>query len=398
MLTFVKGTSTSDMIELTGITWNHTRGLLPMLATAQQFEETHPGITIRWEKRSLQAFADAPLSELAKRFDLMVIDHPSIGEAATKGLLLPLDEYLSSEFLSDQQHNSVGQSHASYQYNSHQWTLAIDAATPIAGWRPDLLTHAGATLPTSWSELLELARRGLVAVPGLAIDSLMAFFMLANALGAEPFRNENTVIEPEKSEAGELALTMLRELLNLSAPGSLDRNPIRTWQLLAESDTVAYCPFAYGYSNYSRHGYASHQLTTGNLIKLDNGTPLRSTLGGAGIAVSAQCKHRDAAIAYAAHVASPLTQRTLYVSSGGQPGHRTAWLDAEANRITNNFFANTLPTLDATWVRPRWPGFIAFQDAASSIVHSYLRGNAVTEQQVLADLDAALTRHKEPSA
>ncbi len=153
---------------------------------------------------------------------------------------------------------------------------------------------------------------------------------------------------------------MLRELLNLSAPGSLDRNPIRTWQLLAESDTVAYCPFAYGYSNYSRHGYASHQLTTGNLITLDNGTPLRSTLGGAGIAVSAQCKHRDAAIAYAAHVASPLTQRTLYVSSGGQPGHRAAWLDAEANRITNNFFANTLPTLDAAWVRPRWPGFIAF--------------------------------------
>ena len=133
-------------------------------------------------------------------------------------------------------------------------------------------------------------------------------------------------------------------------------------------------------------------------MTLDNGTPLRSTLGGAGISVSAQCKHRDAAIAYAAHVASPLTQRTLYVSSGGQPGHRAAWLDEEANRITNNFFANTLPTLDAAWVRPRWPGFIAFQDAASTIVHSYLRGNDATEQQVLADLDAALRRHKEPSA
>ncbi len=398
MLTFVKGTSTLDMIELTGITWNHTRGLMPMLATAQQFEETHPGVTIRWEKRSLQAFADAPLSELTQRFDLMVIDHPSIGEAATKGLLLPLEEHLSSEFLADQESNSVGRSHASYQYNGHQWTLAIDAATPVAGWRPDILTRAGATLPTTWPELLELARRGLVAVPGLAIDSLMAFFMLANALDAEPFQNENTVIEPEKREAAESALTMLRELLNLSAPGSLDRNPIRTWQLLAESDTVAYCPFAYGYSNYSRHGYASHQLTTGNLITLDNGTPLRSTLGGAGIAVSAQCKHRDTAIAYAAHVASPLTQRTLYVSSGGQPGHRTAWLDEETNRITNNFFANTLPTLDAAWVRPRWPGFIAFQDAASTIVHNYLRNHDVTERQVLIDLNSALTKHKEPSA
>ena len=386
------------MIELTGITWNHTRGLIPMLATAQQFEETHPGITIRWEKRSLQAFADAPLSELARRFDLMVIDHPSIGEAATKGLLLPLDEYLSSEFLADQNRNSVGRSHTSYQYDSHQWTLAIDAATPIAGWRPDLLSRAGATLPTTWSELRELAARGLVAVPGLAIDSLMAFFMLANALGAEPFSNENCVITPEKRDAAESALIMLRELLNLSAPGSLDRNPIRTWQLLAESDTVAYCPFAYGYSNYSRLGYASHQLTTGNLIKLDSGVPLRSTLGGAGIAISAQCKHRDAAAAYAAHVATPLTQRTVYVSSGGQPGHRAAWLDEETNHITNNFFANTLPTLDAAWVRPRWPGFIAFQDAASAIVHSYLSGNGATERQVLTDLDAALTRHKEPSA
>ena len=386
------------MIELTGITWNHTRGLLPMLATAQQFEETHPGITIRWEKRSLQAFADAPLSELARRFDLMVIDHPSIGEAATKGLLLPLDEHLLSDFLADQEHNSVGQSHPSYRYNSHQWTLAIDAATPVAGWRTDLLSRAGAMPPTTWSDLLELARRGLVAVPGLAIDSLMAFFMLSNALGAEPFQDECSVIKPEKREVGETALTMLRELLNLSAPGSLDCNPIRTWQLLAESDTIAYCPFAYGYSNYSRHGYASHQLTTGNLITLDNGTPLRSTLGGAGIAVSAQCKHRDAAVAYTAHVASPLTQRTLYVSSGGQPGHRIAWLDEEANRTTNNFFANTLPTLDAAWVRPRWPGFIPFQDAASAIVHSYLTDNGVTERQGLADMDAALSRHKESPA
>ena len=47
------------MIDLKGITWNHTRGLLPMLATAQHFEETHPDVRLRWEKRSLQAFADS---------------------------------------------------------------------------------------------------------------------------------------------------------------------------------------------------------------------------------------------------------------------------------------------------------------------------------------------------
>jgi multiple sugar transport system substrate-binding protein len=386
------------MIELRGITWNHTRGLLPMLATAQQFEETHPGVAIRWEKRSLQAFADAPLSELAQRFDLMVIDHPSIGEAATKGLLLPLDGHLPGDFLKDQAQNSVGGSHTSYNYNGHQWTLAIDAATPVAGWRADLMERARVAVPKTWSEMMELARRGLVAAPGLAIDSLMAFFMLANAFCSEPFRGQDVVIAPEQRDAGVEALTMLRELLLASTTGSLDRNPIRTWQLLAESDSVAYCPFAYGYSNYSRRGYASNVLTTGGLITLDDGTPLRSTLGGAGLSISANCKYRELAGEYAMHVASAEVQRTLYVTSGGQPGHRAAWLDEEANRMTNNFFANTLPTLDAAWVRPRWPGFIAFQDAASTTIHKYLRESGGDEHAVLAAFDAALQRHKEHEA
>ena len=67
------------MVELIGITWNHTRGYLPMVATAQRFSELRPHVSIAWHKRSLQAFADAPLVDLAARFDLMVIDHPSIG-------------------------------------------------------------------------------------------------------------------------------------------------------------------------------------------------------------------------------------------------------------------------------------------------------------------------------
>ena len=46
-------------------------------------------------------------------------------------------------------------------------------------------------------------------------------------------------------------------------------------------------------------------------------------------------------------------------------------------------------------MRPRWPGFIAFQDAASNIVHSYLRGSGGKELEVLRDLDQTLTQHKE---
>ena len=372
------------MIELTGITWNHTRGYLPMVATAQRFSELHPEISITWQKRSLQQFADAPLADLAARFDLMVIDHPSIGEAAHHSLLLPLDEYLPAEYLAEQAMNSVGGSHGSYHYEGHQYALATDAATPIAGWRPDLLARAEAELPTTWEGLLSFARRGLVTVPAIPIDSLMNLFMLANALDAEPFTTLGEVIsKPQGAEA----LQRLRELVQLSEPGSLTRNPIRTWQILADSNSVAFCPFAYGYSNYSRPGYAANVLQTGGLVTL-NGKTLRSTLGGAGLAISRTCRHPEQALAYTQYVASPNTQKSIYTHSGGQPGHRVAWLDQTLNAASNNFFASTLPTLDSAWVRPRFPGFIEFQEAASNLVHHYLVHGG-PESSVLDRMDQA---------
>jgi len=53
-----RGGRWSAMTELRGITWDHTRGFLPMVATAQRFSELHPDVRITWEKRSLQHFAD----------------------------------------------------------------------------------------------------------------------------------------------------------------------------------------------------------------------------------------------------------------------------------------------------------------------------------------------------
>jgi multiple sugar transport system substrate-binding protein len=381
------------MIELTGITWNHTRGYLPLVATAQRYAEVHHDVSILWQKRSLQQFADAPLSDLASRFDMLVIDHPSIGEAAQQNLLLALDEYLPAEFLADQAANSVGQSHASYNYHGHQYALAIDAAAPISACRPDLLNRANAQLPATWEELLALARCGLVSVPAIPIDSLMNLFMLANALGAEPFTHSDEVIA---EAAGRQALQLLRELVQLSAPGSLDRNPIRTWQLLSDSDAVAYCPFAYGYSNYSRDGFAASVLCAGGLVTF-SGKPLRSTLGGAGLAISRTCKHPEQALAYAEFVASPLVQKTLYAQSGGQPGHRAAWLDPALNAATANFFGNTLTTLDAAWIRPRFAGFIAFQDTARKLVYDYLTHGG-PEVEVLGNMNKALADARKEDA
>ena len=71
-------------VKLTGITWNHTRGYLPLVATAQRFADQHPDVSIEWHRRSLQEFADFPIERLAERFDLLVIDHPFAGHAGER--------------------------------------------------------------------------------------------------------------------------------------------------------------------------------------------------------------------------------------------------------------------------------------------------------------------------
>ena len=358
----------ANPITLTGITWNHTRGYLPMVATAQRFSELHPDIEIVWHKRSLQEFADYPIERLVERFDLLVIDHPFAGYAAAHNVLLPLDGHLSPEFLSEQATGSVGQSHPSYTFDGHQWALAIDAATPVSSYRPDLLEKYEIELPQTWEALLDLARQGWVALPAIAVDSLMNFYMLSIALGAEPFTGEDRVVS---REIGVAALEHLRELVSLCAPACLKRNPITTYEVMTTTDDIVYCPFAYGYSNYARPGYACSELRFGGLVSFA-GQRLRSTLGGTGLAISAHCRHVEHAVNYARFVAEPSCQRGLFFTSGGQSGHRSAWEDNLVNAASNNFFKDTFQTLDEAYLRPRYDGYLHFQDEAGSLVHHYL--------------------------
>ncbi len=174
-------------LVLRGITWGHTRGYLPVVATAQRYRELHPDVQIDWQIRSLQSFADESIATLSANYDLLVIDHPSIGEAASHEIFIPLDKFLSEDFLQDQSNNSVGASHARYHIAGHQWALAIDAAAPVAASRPDLLEANGFEEPATWDDLLELARAGLVALAGLPLDCLMHWYSLCINEGQTPF-------------------------------------------------------------------------------------------------------------------------------------------------------------------------------------------------------------------
>ncbi len=149
-------------IILKGITWGHSRGITPLLAASQRYNELHPDAEIQWTKRTLQEFADFPIEKLTEQYDLLIIDHPWVGCAAATNCVLPLDEYLPAAYLQDQLENSVGHSHESYNYNNKQWALAIDAATPAASCRKDLLDKNNITVPATWQDVIDLAKKGKV--------------------------------------------------------------------------------------------------------------------------------------------------------------------------------------------------------------------------------------------
>jgi multiple sugar transport system substrate-binding protein len=380
-------------ITLKGITWNHSRGYVSVVATAQRFSEVHPEVDIVWEKRSLQEFADAPIGTLAGIYDLLVIDHPWAGFAADTGVLVPLQEHLSSEFMADQANNSVGKSNESYQFSGNQYALAIDAATPVAAYRPDLLERYDVTAPDTWEDLLSLARKGYVIMPGIPLDTLMNFYMLCCTQGEDIFVDDEWAVSDEMSLQ---VLDQLRELAQLCSPEIFNWNPIAVYEALSRRDDFLYCPFAYGYSNYSREGYSDNVLVFDDMVSVGDGGRCRTTLGGTGLAVSAKCQHMDIAVQYAESTASPIAQRTLFFDNGGQPGHRGAWLDDEVNRRSHNFFKNTLPSLDRAYLRPRYPGYLHFQDNAGDPVHDYVV-NGGDPKSILIQLKQLYHESKEKS-
>jgi len=360
----------NSLKKLKGITWGHSRGIVPLQACSQRISELYPDIQIHWRQRTLQEFADFPIEKLTEHYDLLVIDHPWVGCAAEINSVLPLDAYLSEDFLENQQKNQVGGSHGSYNYKGKQWALAIDAAAPVASYRKDLFEHHEITVPTRWDQVLEMAKKGKVAAPGIPIDLLMNLYMFCQVHGETPFKLDDRIASVEVTEK---ALETMKEFYSLLDSELFTANPIKVAELMSSTNKYWYCPFAYGYSNYSRSGYAKYPLRYTNIVNFKS-VPMRSTLGGTGLAISSFSSHRKEALLFAELLASEQYQSTQYVLNGGQPGHRKAWLDITNNALTDNFFFNTIATLDNAYLRPRYYGYLEFQDRAGDYVQDFLLG------------------------
>lgn len=353
---------------LKGMTWSHPRGYDPMVACSALWEEK-TGVSVQWDKRSLQDFESFPVEELARAYDLIVIDHPHVGQITAEGCLEPLDVSGREAERAALAAASVGQSYPSYTWQGRQWAFPIDAASPVQAYRPDLIEKP----VESWSAVLDLARQGKVLQSLRPPHSLMVFFTLAANLGTPcAVTGPSDLIE---AEAGATIYEMMRAFFALLDPACLSMDPIAVSEAMAKPESDLACaPLIYGYVSYATDGFRPHRLAFADMPVAGAAGTIGSALGGTGIAVSAFSADKAAAVDFAYSIAGGDVQRGAYAAAGGQPGHAAAWEDTTVNVATHDFYRATRKTLEGAWVRPRHDGYMGFQQAASDRINEGLAG------------------------
>ncbi|HVU94466.1 MAG TPA: extracellular solute-binding protein [Puia sp.] len=353
--------------KIKGITWDHPRGYQPLRAVAAEWGRK-AGIQLQWDVRTLKEFGDMPVEVLVDRYDLIIIDHPYMGEAASKALLLPLEDHLPQSFLDVQAAQSVGPSYDSYGWKGRHYALPVDAAAQVAVMRADLADAIGWGPPV-YTEQLRAAAEQLptgkfIAIPLCPTDIWCVFLTLCAQYNGGEFFTPAGIEEP----AGRYALAQLQEWATFLHPNSFRMNPIQMLDRMAAEDEIVYCPFSFGYTNYARKDAAGIRLVFMDAPRR-SGHGISTLLGGAGIAVSRNSANRNACMDFIRYVLDPEVQRTTYYINGGQPAHLSAWEDPACNADSGDFFGQTLYTLQHAYRRKGAPGFNRFQEAAADIVH-----------------------------
>lgn len=365
---------------LKGMTWDHPRGYVGLEAASAQYAQM-TGVAIQWDRRSLQAFADASITKMAKTYDLIVLDHPHVGLIAETGSLAPL------VMPDDAQTASLGGSLESYIWQDQLWAYPVDAACQVAVKRPDL----GAVELPSWEAALDAKPSDFrMVTPLLPVDAFDMMMSLVAGRGKEllPFSpNQFT-----SDENGLLALNVLKALYRLGPSEAVDWNPIRALEALSTTNEFAYAPCLFGYINYARPGFREHMLTYCDLPSFSGSSLKRGILGGAGIGVSMRSDHVEAAKTFAHWVTSEPVQSGVYLENEGQPAHLATWHAKADEAAYRGFLDGARHTMENAWTRPRDVWFLGFVDDVCALFPDFFLKNQSSEH-MLGQIDALYRHH-----
>ncbi|MCP4384940.1 MAG: extracellular solute-binding protein, partial [Hyphomicrobiales bacterium] len=323
---------------------------------------------------------------LARAYDLIVIDHPHVGQIVNESCLAPLDPPGRETEAATLAAASVGPSYPSYNWDGRQWALPIDAAAQVQAWRPDRLAGPART----WDDVMALASDGRILCPMRPPHILMILYTLSANLGRP--RNAGGRGDLIDAGTGRHVLDLMQALFATQDPECLTMDPIEVLERMSEQKSeIADAPLIYGYVSYAMDGFRDARIAFDDIPIAGTHGPVGSAVGGTGIAVSAFSETPEAAIDFAYWIASGDVQKGPYAAAGGQPGHAAGWEDPAVNAATGDFYANTRATLEGGWLRPRHDGYLPFQEQASARLQQALRLGEDADR-VIADLNQAFRK------
>ena len=346
-----------------GLTWDHPRGFNALDRAGRQKAIVH------WDRQPLEGFESAPIADLCARYDLVVLDHPHLGEALAKDCLWPLEKIFSQDDLRQIAKSSIGSSYRSYEMAGNAWALPLDAAGQVMALRPEYQHQA----PESWDDCLKFAERtGGMALSLAGPHAVLSLMSIAAAYDAQlDLANGGWLTAALFIQSYEL----LAALYAQSSHIVIDRNPIGILDAMSENKSIALCPLIYGYVPYAARPEPRKVLFRNAPFAYPGGRS-GSILGGTGIGISRRCVPDQRLIDHLVWLLRTETQTGFIAANDGQPSARAAWRDVEVNRPVGGFYCNTIDTLEHAAVRPRHHGYIKFQAEASELLRQ-----ALAEQQ-----------------
>jgi multiple sugar transport system substrate-binding protein len=346
-------------MTFSGLTWDHPRGYDALAEAAKRVNKGRLEPLIHWEKQPLEGFESAPISDLTAKHDLLVIDHPHIGEAVAEECLIPLDDLYDRATLDRWRAGSIGPSMKSYRWEGKAFAVPLDVATHVMVRRADRI----ATPPTTWDHVEALAADQSVA---LSLGGPHAFLNLISMVAGDGHVIRCDEMLPDATALS--AIERLARLARLAPKGTGSLNPITLLERMARSEDITLIPLIFGYVTYSQLGHTPHPLTFGDTIRSKNG--FGGVLGGTGIAFSRRADPSKELLDHVAWLMDVQTQTAFFPTYGGQPSARDAWHDESVNAASGNFYANATQTAETALLRPRFDGYVDFQTRASHILRT----------------------------
>lgn len=377
-------------VRYRGLTWDHPRGAHALVEASRRLESQGDYCRIQWDSQPLAGFEEHPIRELAGRYDLLIIDHPHLGEAVKDGALKALNTMFDKPTLDAWSSQSIGASFQSYELDGRMWALPLDAAAQTMAIREDLLDDNAP--PRTWQDVIELAGKVPIGLCLAGPHALLMFSGLCIALdGLRVLADEQELlIDPH---AGSRAFELLAELHARQPRDTGELNPIELLNEMASGDNIACCPLIFGYVNYAvPYRRRAHALRFFDAPVGPSGSR-GSVLGGTGIAISYRTQVDETLLAHLRWLMSPSCQTSFLPEFDGQPSARAAYRDPQVNARWNHFYSGTAQTVEHAWVRPRHDGFIAFQREASALLRNALE-QPVPASSVVTDLQNLYRRHR----